>query len=203
MDGYGVFTLDAGGGWEYELDNSAGSAYERLSGAENPAPVVEFAVTATVAGFADALSATLTITVTGRDDPPVAVVMINGVAMTGESISVEEGATVTLDGGGSSDPDSDQGLTYLWTQTGGETITLTPGGTDATGRAMSTDERTTFTTPPMRTDPGVHAGGNRGGRYPGPGNVHRPGDEPWLGTRPETNPGGFRARFCGRHGRDV
>lgn len=45
-------------------------------------------------------------------------------ADAGEDQSVPVGQVVTLDGSGSSDPDGNVPLTYLWTQTGGEVVTL-------------------------------------------------------------------------------
>ena len=175
--GYGFFTLDAEGGWEYELDNSAGSAYQKLSDTDAPV-MVQFPVTATVAGFADALSATLTITVTGRDDPPVAVVMINGVIGTGGSISVAQGAMVTLERQRQQRP--------------GQRPDDLPVPVDADRRPDhhahprrhrrhgSRHERRPaphLHHPAGAHAPGVHAGGNRGGRHRH-GNVHRPSDEP-------------------------
>ena len=49
------------------------------------------------------------------------------VADAGDDVEVEPGAQVTLDGSGSSDPNGDR-LTFAWTQTAGETVTLS--GTD-------------------------------------------------------------------------
>jgi hypothetical protein len=46
------------------------------------------------------------------------------VADAGPDQSVNTLALVTLDGSGSSDPDGDLPLTYLWTQTGGPAVTL-------------------------------------------------------------------------------
>ena len=51
--------------------------------------------------------------------------------------AVQSGATVTLSGSGSDDPDASDALIYAWTQTSGATVTLT-GDNTATA---------TFTTP--------------------------------------------------------
>jgi len=58
---------------------------------------------------------TVSITIGGDNDPPVADV--------GAGQSVNEGTTVTLDGSNSSDPD-DGIATYLWEQTAGTAVTL-------------------------------------------------------------------------------
>ena len=63
-----------------------------------------------------------TAAVSAANSPPV--------ADAGEDQTVEEGATVTLDGSGTTDPDIDPNtgsgdtLTYLWAQTSGTTVTL-------------------------------------------------------------------------------
>ena len=62
-------------------------------------------------------SAASTVVITVQNRAPVASV---SAAMT-----VAVGSQVTLDGGGSSDPDQDP-LTYSWTQTGGPAVSLTP-----------------------------------------------------------------------------
>ena len=68
-------------------------------------------------GVNDAVTDMVTITVlAGPNDPPTAD------AGAGEDTTFEEGATVTLDGSGSFDPE-DVDLTYLWRQTGGTPTT--------------------------------------------------------------------------------
>ena len=64
----------------------------------------------------DSLSDRVSITVAaGLNDPPT--------ANAGDPQTVAEGATVLLNGRGSSDPEGDT-LTYSWTQNGGPTVTL-------------------------------------------------------------------------------
>jgi hypothetical protein len=66
------------------------------------------------------------------------------IADAGSDQAVLTNASVTLDGSGSSDPDGDLPLTYLWTQTGGPAVTLsdataaTPTFTAPSGPAVLT-----------------------------------------------------------------
>jgi hypothetical protein len=66
----------------------------------------------------------LTIRVNNTNDPPVAVPAATPSAAL-------EGALVTLDGSGSTDPNGGT-LIYTWEQTGGDPVTLTPSGSNAT-----------------------------------------------------------------------
>ena len=50
-------------------------------------------------------------------------------ADAGDDQTVAAGATVNLDGTGSSDPDAGDTLDYTWTQTGGTAVTLTGADT--------------------------------------------------------------------------
>ncbi len=92
-----------------------------------------FSLTVTDARNAASAADTVTVTVTaGSNDAPT--------ADAGEAQTVAEGASVTLDGSGSSDPE-DEALTYAWTQTSGETVTLSD----------TTAESPTFTAPEQLT----------------------------------------------------
>ena len=80
------------------------------------------------------LSATDDVTVTVRH------VNRKPTAAAGADQAVDEGATVTLDGSGSSDPDGDN-LSHAWTQTAGPTVTL----------SSTTAASPTFTAPDVTT----------------------------------------------------
>ena len=90
-----------------------------------------------------ALNFRLTVTdPDGLSDSDDVAVLVGGVdvrapvADAGDDVEVEPGTRVTLDGSGSTDPDGGR-LTFAWTQTGGETVTL-----DGTSNA-----RLSFTAP--------------------------------------------------------
>ena len=67
-------------------------------------------------GTVDSNTATVSITVTAVNDPPV--------ADAGPAQSIDTNSTVTLDGSGSSDPDDEPQLSYAWAQTGGAPVAL-------------------------------------------------------------------------------
>ncbi len=95
--------------------------------------VLVFSLTVTDARNAASAPDTVTVTVTaGANEAPT--------ADAGDDQTVAEGATVTLDGSGSSDPE-DEALDYAWTQTSGETVTLSD----------TTAESPTFTAPEQLT----------------------------------------------------
>ena len=109
---YGTFSIKTNGEWEYELDNTDDDTNALAAGATAED---EFAIAA-----ADGTAGTVTITVTGANDAPT--------ANAGTDATVAEGASVTLDGTGSSDPDASTTLTYSWARKAGETdnaVTLT------------------------------------------------------------------------------
>ena len=102
---YGTFSIKANGEWEYELDNTDDDTNALAAGATAED---EFAIAA-----ADGTAGTVTITVTGANDAPT--------ANAGADATVIEGASVTLDGTGSTDPDASTTLTYSWARKAGET----------------------------------------------------------------------------------
>jgi PKD repeat protein len=111
-------------------------------------------VTPTFTAPSDPAVLTFTLTVTdslGLPDltPDEVVVTVTNqapVADAGDDQSVDTNTTVTLDGSGSSDPDGDLPLSYLWTQTGGPGVTLSdPAVVTPTFTAPSSPAVLTFT----------------------------------------------------------
>ncbi len=82
-------------------------------------------------------TATVTVTVSNVNDPPV--------ADAGDNQGVSTGETVTLDGSGSYDPDGHMPLTYSWAQVGGPGVTFTPNISITTFTAPSSAAVLTFT----------------------------------------------------------
>ena len=79
----------------------------------------------------------MTVEPTVANRPPV--------ADAGPDQAVQPLTLVTLDGGGSTDPDGDLPLTYAWTQTGGPAVTLSdPAGVAPTFAAPDAAAVLTF-----------------------------------------------------------
>ena len=96
---YGMLEIDANGLWTYTLDNDDVDTDALGEGATADDG---FTVTA-----ADDTEGEVVITVTGANDAPVAVI-------AGAPATVTVGEVVDLDGSGSSDVDTGDTLTYLW-----------------------------------------------------------------------------------------
>ncbi len=137
---YGTLTLNAAtGAWTYALDNTR--AVTQALG-PTAAQVETFTATTTIAGVP--LTATITINLNAGvfpDDPPE-VVFAGGPRMI-----VDEGAMVTLDGSGSSDPEG-QAVTFLWTVDATNEVPVTLSDTTAAAPTFTAPEertRLTFT----------------------------------------------------------
>ena len=107
---YGSFTLATDGAWTYTLNN-ADSDTNALAGSVRVTDVF------TAVAADNSVTQDVTITVIGANDAPS--------ADAGAPQAVIVGATVTLDGRGSTDPDSGDSIaTYAWTQSGSPTVIL-------------------------------------------------------------------------------
>ena len=150
----GTVTLDGTGSTDPE-DDELTYSWVQTAG---PAVTLTGATTPSSTFSAPTGPATLTFELTVDDgaftDTDTITITINGIpsADAGPGQVANDGDTVTLDGTGSSDPDSDS-LSYGWVQTAGSTVTLTgtntaqPTFTAPTGPATLTFELTV-------TDPG-------------------------------------------------
>ena len=105
----GKFAITSGGA----LSFASAKDYEAPDDADNNGV---YQVTVQVGAGLNTAAAELTVTLSNRNEAPVANA---GEDQTG----IQEGATVTLAGSGS-DPDAGDELSYAWTQTGGTSVTL-------------------------------------------------------------------------------
>jgi hypothetical protein len=95
--------------------------------------------------IADTASTTVTVEVPTQNTPPT--------ADAGADQTVDEGTTVTLDASGSNDPDASDVLTYTWTQTEGQSVSISDAMAEqATFTAPDVDSETTLTFQVEATD---------------------------------------------------
>ncbi len=129
---YGLFTLDANGGWSYTL----GGNPDNETAVNALAAGVEVTDTFPVTAAAGGTPQDVVITITGANDPPTAVI-----SAPAEGMQVEFNSAVTLTATGA-DPDTGTTLTYQWS------------ANPATGSfANATAEDTTWTVPASGTAP--------------------------------------------------
>ena len=100
---YGTFVLDANGGWVYTLDNASTVTNALAEG------TTRIDVFTAVSASDDDVSQVVTITITGANDAPTAVIDEAPMLM------VVAGDSVTLNSSGSADPDTgDSIVSYIW-----------------------------------------------------------------------------------------
>jgi PKD repeat protein len=125
-------TIGNGTSVTYVWDFGDGSATQTGTNASHTYPAAgSYTAIVTATNGQGSVSASTVVNIT-NDEP---------VAAAGADQDVAVGATVTLSGSASSDPDNHNPLTYLWQQTGGPAVTLS----DATAAVP------TFTAPGVST----------------------------------------------------
>ncbi len=142
LDGSGSSDPDTGTTLTYAWTQTAGPTVT-LSGANTASPTftapevtANATLTFSLTVSDGTLSATDTVSITVRN------VNRTPVANAGPDQTVDERSNVTLEGAGSSDPDTGTTLTYAWTQTAGTPVTLSGANTASP----------TFTAPEVTAD---------------------------------------------------
>src|SRR3990167_2314403 len=141
LDGSGSSDPDAGDTLTYTWTQTSGTVVKVIGagtvtpkfsapvlGANDPAVELVFSLVVTDDKGNASTADIVTITV----EPPA---NTGPTADAGAAQTVASGASVTLDGSGSSDPDTGDTLSYAWTQTSGTTLSLTGATTAAPGFA--------------------------------------------------------------------
>src|SRR3989338_3512013 len=139
LDGSGSSDPDAGDTLTYTWTQTSGTVVKVIGagtvtpkfsapvlGANDPAVELVFSLVVTDDKGNASTADIVTITV----EPPA---NTGPTADAGAAQTVASGASVTLDGSGSSDPDTGDTLSYAWTQTSGTTLSLTGATTAAPG----------------------------------------------------------------------
>ena len=130
----GKFTITAAGA----LSFTAAKDYEAPDDADYDGA---YRVTVQVSDGQSTDTADLTVTLTDANEAPTA-------NAGSDQTNIEQGSTVTLSGSGS-DPDAGQSLSYAWTQTAGDTVSLSDDGAATTTftapTGLSADTVLTFT----------------------------------------------------------